>query len=166
MAAFLLGLFFPPIWQSLFSVRVFILTTLNVNIIRFKSIILLFVLFFTCPTCSFFSFPYLYAYFGLIECSLWFPISLVTLFAINFCFWISVVYLSGGGVCVHKRALMCIQLFATPWTVAHQTPLSMRFPRQEYWCRLPFASSGDLPLPRDQTCVSCVSCIGSRILCH
>ena len=27
---------------------------------------------------------------------------------------------------------------ATPWTVAHQVPLSMRFPRQEYWNGLPF----------------------------
>jgi len=31
------------------------------------------------------------------------------------------------------------------WTVAHQAPLSMGFPRQEYWNRLPFSSPGDLP---------------------
>ena len=30
------------------------------------------------------------------------------------------------------------QLFATPWTVALQAPLSMGFPRQEYWSGLPF----------------------------
>ena len=36
---------------------------------------------------------------------------------------------------------------ATPWTVAHQAPLSMRFPRQEYWSGLPFPSPGDLPNP-------------------
>ena len=36
---------------------------------------------------------------------------------------------------------------ATPWTVAHQAPLSMRFPRQEYWSGLPFPSPGDLPDP-------------------
>ena len=35
--------------------------------------------------------------------------------------------------------------FVTPWTVAHQAPLSMRFPRQEYWSELPFPSPGDLP---------------------
>ncbi|KAI4548451.1 hypothetical protein MG293_000781 [Ovis ammon polii] len=29
-----------------------------------------------------------------------------------------------------------VQLFATPWTVAHQAPLSMRFSRQEYWSNL------------------------------
>ena len=32
-----------------------------------------------------------------------------------------------------------------PWTVAHQPPLSMGFPRQEYWSGLPFPSRGDLP---------------------
>ena len=35
----------------------------------------------------------------------------------------------------------------TPWTVAHQTPLSMAFFRQEYWSGLPFPSPGDLPNP-------------------
>ena len=37
--------------------------------------------------------------------------------------------------------------FATPWTAAHQAPLSMGFPRQEYWSELPFLSPGDLPDP-------------------
>ena len=37
------------------------------------------------------------------------------------------------------------ETFATPWTVAHQSPLSMGFSRQEYWCGLPFPSPGDLP---------------------
>ena len=36
---------------------------------------------------------------------------------------------------------------ATPWTVAHQAPLSMGFPRQEYWSGLPFPSPRDLPDP-------------------
>ena len=36
----------------------------------------------------------------------------------------------------------------TPWTVAHQAPLSMRFSRQEYWSGLPFPSPGNLPDPR------------------
>ena len=38
-------------------------------------------------------------------------------------------------------------LFVTPWTVARQAPLSMGFPRQEYWSRLPFPLSGYLPNP-------------------
>ena len=37
--------------------------------------------------------------------------------------------------------------FATPWTVARQTPLSMGFPRQEYWSGLLFPSPGDLSDP-------------------
>ena len=37
--------------------------------------------------------------------------------------------------------------FITPWTVAHQAPLSMGFPRQEYWSGWPIPSSGDLPDP-------------------
>ena len=36
---------------------------------------------------------------------------------------------------------------ATPWTVAHQAPLSKGFSRQEYWSRLPFPPPGDLPSP-------------------
>ena len=36
----------------------------------------------------------------------------------------------------------------SPWTVAHQAPLSMGFPRQEYWSGLPFPSPGDIPHPR------------------
>ena len=36
---------------------------------------------------------------------------------------------------------------ATPGTIAHQAPLSMGFPRQEYWSRLPFPSPGDLSNP-------------------
>ena len=39
------------------------------------------------------------------------------------------------------------QLFATPWTVAYQAPLSMELSRQEYWNGLPFPSPGDLPNP-------------------
>ena len=39
------------------------------------------------------------------------------------------------------------RLFATPWAVAHQAPLSMEFSRQEYWSGLPFPFPGDLPDP-------------------
>ena len=35
----------------------------------------------------------------------------------------------------------------TPWTVAHQAPLSIWFSRQEHWSGLPFPSPGDLPDP-------------------
>ena len=39
------------------------------------------------------------------------------------------------------------QLFATLWTVAHQSPLSVGFSRQEYWSGLPCPPPGDLPHP-------------------
>ena len=45
------------------------------------------------------------------------------------------------------RSLSCVRLFVTPWAVAHQTPQSMGFSRQEYWSGLPFPSPGDLPNP-------------------
>ena len=43
-------------------------------------------------------------------------------------------------------AKSCLTL-ATPWTVVHRVPLSIRFPRQDYWNGLPFPSPGDLPDP-------------------
>ena len=45
------------------------------------------------------------------------------------------------------KSLSCVRLFAAPWTVAYQAPLSMGFSRQEYWSGLPFPSPGDLPHP-------------------
>ena len=46
-----------------------------------------------------------------------------------------------------SESLSCVRLFAIPWTVAYQAPLSMEFSRQEYWSGLPFPSPGDLPNP-------------------
>ena len=43
------------------------------------------------------------------------------------------------------KLLSCVRLFAIPWTVNHQAPLSMGFSRQEYWSGLPVPSPGDLP---------------------
>ena len=51
----------------------------------------------------------------------------------------SVVYVS--------RSVSHVQLFATPWGVAHQALLSVGFSRQEHWSGLPFPSPGDLPDP-------------------
>ena len=48
------------------------------------------------------------------------------------------------------RACVCSissDSFVTPWTVARQAPLSMGFPRQEYWSGLSFSHPGDLPDP-------------------
>ena len=41
--------------------------------------------------------------------------------------------------------LNCVQLFATPWTVAHQALVSMEFFMREYWSGFPLPPAGDLP---------------------
>ena len=41
---------------------------------------------------------------------------------------------------VKVKSLSRVRLFATPWTVAYQAPLSMGFSRPEYWSGLPFPS--------------------------
>ena len=51
------------------------------------------------------------------------------------------------GLCVCLVAQL--YLFATPWTGAHQAPVSMEFYRKEYWSGLPFPPLGDLPDPGD-----------------
>ena len=45
-------------------------------------------------------------------------------------------------VCV---SLSHVRLFASPWAVGHQAPLSMELSWEEYWSGLPFPSPGDLP---------------------
>ena len=49
--------------------------------------------------------------------------------------------------CINCLVLSCAQFFVTPWTVANQAPLSMGFPRQEYWSGLPFPPPGGFPNP-------------------
>ena len=49
--------------------------------------------------------------------------------------------------CMLFRSVVADSL-ATPWTVAHQAPLSIEFPKQEYWHGLPFPPPGDLSDPR------------------
>ena len=46
-------------------------------------------------------------------------------------------------LCLHAQLISHVQVFATPWTVARQAPLS----RQEYCSGLPFPPPGDLPDP-------------------
>ena len=45
------------------------------------------------------------------------------------------------------QSLSCVQLFATPWTVAHQAPHPWEFSRQGYWSGLPCPPPGNLPDP-------------------
>ena len=53
----------------------------------------------------------------------------------------------GLNLCTHAQLLCYVWLFAMLWTVARQGPLSMGFPRQEYWTGLPFPPPGDLLNP-------------------
>ena len=53
-------------------------------------------------------------------------------------------------VCVCVCVCVCAQslrFFTTPWTIAHQASLSMKFSRQEYWSGLPFPPPRDPPNP-------------------
>ena len=53
-------------------------------------------------------------------------------------------HLDFAGLSANKcEPLSCVRLFVTPWTVAHQTPLSTGYSRQEYWSGLPFPTSGE-----------------------
>ena len=45
------------------------------------------------------------------------------------------------------QSLICVQLFETPSTAAHQAPVSMEFPRAECWSWLQFPTPEDLPYP-------------------
>ena len=55
------------------------------------------------------------------------------------------------------KSLSRVRLFANPWTVAQQAPLSMGFSRQEYRSGLPFPSPGESSRPRDRTQVSYIA---------
>ena len=68
----------------------------------------------------------------------------------------------------YAYALICVQLFSTPWTVAHQAPLSMRFSRQEYWGRLPFVPPRNLSNPGTESMSPASPALAARffILSH
>ena len=47
----------------------------------------------------------------------------------------------------HAQSICQVRLFATPWTIAYQAPLSIDFSKQEYWSGQPFPTPGNLPDP-------------------
>ena len=55
---------------------------------------------------------------------------------------LKIVYILPNGL---RAVLSCVQLFATPWTVACQAPLSIEFSRKECWSWLSFSPLGYLP---------------------
>ena len=63
------------------------------------------------------------------------------------------------------QSLSRVQLFETPWTVAHQSLLSMGFSSQAYWSGFLFPTPGDLPHPGiEPASLSYISHIGGRVL--
>ena len=80
----------------------------------------------------------------------------------SLCYTLSILYT------VALVVKLCPTL-ATPWIVAHQTPLSMEFSRQAYWSGLPFPSPGDLSNPTIELrspALQGVSCIAGRFFTY
>ena len=98
--------------------------------------------------------------------------SLLQLIRIPFIFILSTVqfhyihphchYSSLHAMCV----LCCVRLFMTPRTIARQAPLSMGFPRQEYWSGLIFPSLGNLPDPGIESASLGPLAFAGRFFCH
>ena len=79
-----------------------------------------------------------------------------------FPFLIVSLNLASKDVLLVKSLQQCLTL-CDPWTIACQAPLSVGFPRQEYWNGLPFPSPGDLPDPGIKT-MSYIPCVGRQVL--
>ena len=59
--------------------------------------------------------------------------------------WVAISFSNAWKWKVKVKSLSCVRLLSTPWTAAHQAPLSMGFSRQEYWSGVPFRLP-ELPL--------------------
>ena len=75
----------------------------------------------------------------------WSPRLTLVLSSMGICFFPRSMLGTVG--CMHASVPSCVQLFATPWAVAHQAPLPMGFSRQEHWSGLPCPPPGNLPNP-------------------
>ena len=89
---------------------------------------------------------------------LWKKPMLFSVLQLSISLWTEICYtlkdqsLENGLLCIFQAIgnilyFSLIQVFATPWAVALQAPLSVGFSRQEYWSGLTFPSPGDLPHP-------------------
>ena len=67
---------------------------------------------------------------------------------------------------VGAKLLSQVQLFATPWTVAPLSPLSIGFSRQEYWSGLPCPPPGDLPDPGIEPISTISPALADRFFTH
>ena len=93
-----------------------------------------------------------YIYMCIHSLSYSFPIQGITEYCIEFPVRYSrsllVIYLIYSSTCMWAQLLRCVRHFYDFMDyIAHQTPLSMKFSRQEYWSKWPFPSSGDLHKP-------------------
>ena len=61
--------------------------------------------------------------------------------------WVAISFSNAWKWKVKVKLLSRVQLLVTPWTAAHQAPLSMGFSRQEYWSRVPSPSLIRTPVP-------------------
>ena len=59
--------------------------------------------------------------------------------------WVAISFSNAWMWKVKVKSLSRVQLLTTPWTVAHQAPLSMGFSRQEYWSGVPLPSPSEDP---------------------
>ena len=78
--------------------------------------------------------------------------------------WVAISFSKAWKWKVKVTLLSCVRLLATPWTAAHQAPLSMGFSRQEYWSGLPLPywwRKNRSPISRERC-----SCIGPSDVCH
>ena len=67
-------------------------------------------------------------------------------------------------ISVYSQSLSRVRLFATPWMAAPQVPLSMDFPRLEYWSELPFPIVATLPDPGIEPVSSAPPALAGRLL--
>ena len=96
--------------------------------------------------CSISFFTQSFYLFHHMSLDMWYPVSQIG---------VLILYIGSSVFTSSQRFIkrMCVfgcsvvSLSVTPWTVAHQAPLSMEFSRQEHWSRLPFPSPGSLPYP-------------------
>ena len=76
---------------------------------------------------------------------LWIPSSSFPMDTPKYNYWLSNYLWGQPEILLLLLLAKSCPTLCNPWTVVPQTPLSMGFPRQEYWSELPFPSPGDLP---------------------
>ena len=69
--------------------------------------------------------------------------------------WVAMSFSNAWKWKVKVKSLSCVRLFSTPWTAAHQAPLSMGLSRQEYWSGVPLPSPPHLLTPDNHFLILC-----------